>query len=296
MYAPEESEPISLDDLPRHSSWPHRILGVEEWEIPNRDIEKIEEEYDADKYKTLFEFVTETGTRDPFEVKRCQNSNREWQFLDDVTEDQWVCSSESTDLFVAPVHAAQAGNDAAVIDVFRDVLDGGETLVELGSGYGYNLNLLRDEFPGCEFLGGEYAENAIEIANHLYEGQGNVAVKPFNYYADEWPLLEAQDEEVVVFTRLSVEQLPTCAEVIETLVGYQNAVREVIHLEPVYELHGDDSLLQLLRKKYIEINDYNRDLLSVLEGDDRIDITTTEYDVYGFNGLNPMSLVRWRPR
>jgi hypothetical protein len=46
----------------------------------------------------------------------------------------------------------------------------------------------------------------------------------------------------------------------------------------------------------VEINDYNRDLLGVLESSDWIEVTETAYDVYGFNGLNPMSLVRWRPR
>lgn len=292
-----DATPIDLDDLPTHSDWPDRILGATEWTIPERDIGKICEEYEHNKYERLLKFQKNSNTLDPAEIRERQIIDRTWHFSETVQSEKAVCISQDCDLYVAPILAAQRYNDSTVVKTFEHLLNGGETVVELGCGYGYNLHVLDQAFPTCKFVGGELSENAVKIASKLYEDRDNIAVKRFNYYDDQWPLFARKfKRDVVVFTRLSIEQLPRCGQVIERLRrSAGEPLREVVHLEPVYEMHDTGSLLQLLRKRYIEINDYNRDLLSVLESSDKVSILEREYDVFGFNGLNPMSLIHWKP-
>jgi len=292
-----EAERITLDKLPVFSDWPERILGEVDWTVPERDEQKIEQEYEQEKYSRLREFVEETGTTDPWEVKREQILDRTWQFADNERDEKRVCISQSEDLYIALVTDAQRANDDIVVDELGNVLTGNETVVELGCGYGYNLHLLASAYPDCKYVGGEYSSNAVQIAPHLYEDCDNVEIQQFNYYDDHWEIFDREfTDDVVVFTRLSIEQLPECESVIETLrESLPSTTKAVVHLEPVYELHDTDSMLGLIRKKYIEINDYNHDLLTAIQTHADIEVVSTKYDVFGFNGLNPMSPIRWEP-
>jgi hypothetical protein len=54
----------------------------------------------------------------------------------------------------------------------------------------------------------------------------------------------------------------------------------------------------MLSKRYIEVNDYNRDLVTILhKHSDRgeIEIVHEEKAVVGVNALLPMSIIAWRP-
>jgi hypothetical protein len=66
----------------------------------------------------------------------------------------------------------------------------------------------------------------------------------------------------------------------------------VLHFEPVRDLRGQ-GLLGLLRARYAEISDYNRDLLATLRSAPEIEIDRVEYDVIGLNPLYPRSVIQW---
>ena len=49
-----------------------------------------------------------------------------------------------------------------------------------------------------------------------------------------------------------------------------------------------------MRQRYIEMNDYNRDLLGALQcRGEHIRIVHSEANVLGLNPLNPISVIRW---
>jgi hypothetical protein len=66
----------------------------------------------------------------------------------------------------------------------------------------------------------------------------------------------------------------------------------VFHFEPMFELHGP-SLVGLMRKRYCELNDYSRDLLSNLKATPNICLDSVEGNVWGFNPFNPTSILKW---
>jgi len=47
---------VNLNDLPRWSPWPARLLGISPWEAPDRTVEKVDAEYDKDKYAGCLAF------------------------------------------------------------------------------------------------------------------------------------------------------------------------------------------------------------------------------------------------
>jgi hypothetical protein len=109
-------------------------------------------------------------------------------------------------------------------------------------------------------------------------------------------VLDRASGPVTVLTAQAIEQLPTAANVVETLLRYADRIDTVYHLEPAYELQGN-SLMGLLRQRYLDLNDYNRDLIGQLKRHaDRIEILDIRKDAIGFNPFNALAWIKWRPR
>ena len=69
-----------------------------------------------------------------------------------------------------------------------------------------------------------------------------------------------------------------------------------IHFEPCYEYHDSNTIYGLLCKKYIEVNDYNRNLIVILrqaQKDGKIKILEQQKNVLGSNPLFPFSVIVW---
>jgi hypothetical protein len=289
-------ERITLNDLPKYSPWPDRIFEFSEWSVPDRNVNKVIEEYEEQKYANLLEKWTEDHIKDAKEIKKEQLLNRSWQFSPDEQTQAHTVISKNNMLYIAPVLQAQWHSDSILLDVFKNIIDDDKIIIELGAGYGYNLHVLSQTFEDCEFTGGELSENGVTLGNKLYKNRSGINMSKFNYYDQNYDILEEQfDSDIIVLTRLSLEQLPKCKSVISKLMKYKHNLDTVVHLEPVYEMHDESTILGLLRKKYAEINDYNRDLLSALKGHEGVSITKTNYDIFGDNGLCPMSLIQWVP-
>jgi hypothetical protein len=288
---------IELNDLPTYSDWPDKMFGEIDWTIPDRNVKKVLEEYDEEKYNELYQFKEEENIEDPREIKRKQLLGRSWQFASIEEDEPHTIVSRHEQLYLASVLEAQWYNDKIITKVFDDFLTGSETVIESGAGYGYNLYSLSESFSDCEFIGGELSQNAVDLGRDIYQDQKNIKLEKFNYYDENYDILDAQsNENVVLFTRLSIEQLPQCQQVIDNLLDYKNSLDEIIHFEPVYEMCDTNKLLGLLRRKYIDINDYNKDLLSVLCNHDEAIIKNSDYDLFSDNCLCPMSLIQWEPK
>ncbi len=72
----------------------------------------------------------------------------------------------------------------------------------------------------------------------------------------------------------------------------------MFHFEPCQEEQEPANLLAALRQSYLQTNDYNRNLLSLLrsfEAERKIKILVHQPNIFGLNPLNPTSLVVWEP-
>ena len=85
----------------------------------------------------------------------------------------------------------------------------------------------------------------------------------------------------------------------ERFVDYIGRIkpRYCIHFEPCYEYQDGSTVHGLLCKKYIEVNDYNRNLVQVLQQAQqagKIRIIEVQKNIFGNNPLLPISAVVWQ--
>ncbi|USZ67725.1 class I SAM-dependent methyltransferase [Halorussus salilacus] len=281
---------LPLDDLPKHSPWSARLLGLDDWDGESYGGTGVSW-YDG-AYGGLLELASENPEFDFRDVKRSAHHH---------TQESPVAISERESLYLADIDEKLDRQEAALVAAFDGVLSGEETVVALGCGWGHELGVLADAYPDCEFVGGEPSENGVALARELFGDRDRIRVEPFDFREDSWEILDCDDfgvadSEVVVFTQGSLTALPSAREVVtETLVDHLDRVREGVHLEHVFELNPEDTLLGQLRRSYIRERGYNDDLLASLRDADAIDVTETTYDVVGGNPLHPLSEVHWRP-
>lgn len=274
---------IDLNNLPQWSSWPPRLLGLTQWNAPVRTLEKVDQEYDKDKYAKCLAYYFDTGRKaTPEEVKQ-------FEFGFNGT----VCVSLGNSLVLMSLDEARLRLYSLLATTMRHEIEQSVAVIELGCGYGYNLWILMQQFGGKEFRGGEYSLNAVQLASHLFAMYSGIRISQFNFYDRSCEILENIQEPVTIFTVHAIEQLRDTAFFFDTLWQYRRKVKAVFHFEPLHDNH-DETLLGLMRKRYSEINDYNCDLLSQLkQRSEMVRLIHIEADVLGLNPLNPTSVIQW---
>jgi SAM-dependent methyltransferase len=279
--------PLDINELPAWSPWPARLLGVDRFARPQRDLAKIEQEYNCEKFAAcLARYEESGGALDPVALRFSIGGRP----LDEERDAVW-----RGDLVVARQQEMIDGLFATLDEVMVALAAESRTIVELGCAFGTNLWHLARRFPGLAYVGGDYSDNAITLAAKLYRDRGDIRVGKLNFYDEAYPVLDAVEGPATIFTSQALEQLPATAPFLDALARYRDKIAAVVHLEPAYDLH-DDSLIGLMRRRYLELNDYNRDLVAELRRRPDVRIVELRRDVMGFHAFNPLTLVVWRFR
>ena len=277
---------VDLNDLPQWSPWPSRLLGMELWNEPSRTIEKVDQEYDKHKYGRCLSHHSESGgILTPEEVKQ-------FEFGQDLATT--ICVSQRNDLVLMSLKEARSRFYQLIVEMMRHEIGQSTTVIELGCGYGYNLWMLRQRFLNKYFVGGEQSANAVRLASNLFHEDQMIKVLQFDFYDPLYDIFKNVEHPITIFTSHAIEQLPKVITFFDAMLRNRTKIKAVFHFEPVYELHDTQTLLGLMRRRYAELNDYNRDLLSQLrKWSDHIRIVRIETDVFGMNPLNPTSVIHW---
>lgn len=275
---------ISIDELPKYSPWVARLLGLDPFKRPVRNIAKVDSEYDKDKYAKLLAY---------YQANSGVTTQAIREFVLKPILHRKVCLSKDSQIFlISPADYLQIDNET-LIDALAEPIATVNVVVELGCGYGHNFSVLREAYPNRTWIGGDYSQNAVKLAALLFSSYDDISVSLFNWYDDSWPIFESFKGKALVFTRHSVEQLPCARYVLPNFTKYREKIIGVVHLEPVYELADQETTLGMMRRAYTLLNDYNTDLLSTLKAMG-VKILKTQYDLLGANPLNPTSLVYWQ--
>ena len=219
MTTEEPLKEISIDELPRYTPWVAILLHLEAFPKVVRNLAKIDAEYDKDKYAKLLAYYNKhpgISISDVWEQGAC------------LPDSGTICFSRKGKLFLTSTANVQQLCDKILIDALTDSVGKVRIVVELGCGYGYNFSVLRNAFPHHLWLGGEYSQNAIELASHLFADCEDVSIMPFNFYDNTWAILESLEEKALIFTRHSIEQLPRVKSVMLTFYKYKDKILEVL--------------------------------------------------------------------
>lgn len=274
-------EPLALDDLPRHSAWATFLLD------PSRDPPSTPGAYtETATYDDIYAYLLEQYRERPVAPETFANETKSRG-----RENSGVVSVEER-LYLATTAELLARERAAVRDALHPMLTGGETVVDLGCGWGATLGVIVEAFPTVTVVGGEVSQPGVALARALYSDTDRVSVEPFDFHG-EWRL--PTEDDPVVFTRGALTTLDDVEPVIDRLAA-RAATDDIVggvHLEETGP--HPDTLLGLLRQRYATVNEYNTDLVSALSEHRDISVTAVEYDVIGSNPLHPVTAIRWRP-
>lgn len=262
--------PLTIDEyLNEDNPWTSRLSGKTEFH-KTRNVQQIENEYNLDKYAKLLAFDFKT-------IEEYKSKEFEQAGLHPVTGE--IIISLKDDIFKVTIPKARELFYNLITSTIKKYAS--ENICELGCGYGYNLSYL-----GKNSYGGDYCKNAVTLAQKI----GSNVVE-FNYYNEkDYDFIKPNS---TIFTTHSIEQIPDASVIINNLEKQKDKINYVVHFEPTLVTERNTPL-GLLRNKYIEINDYNRNLIEVLKSRNNIEILDLQIDIFGLVPLNTTNLIVWR--
>lgn len=190
----------------------------------------------------------------------------------------------------------EAGQDflfSLMIEAMSDAVKRCATVVELGAGYGYFLDRLRQQFSDKKFCGADFSPSAVEIAQRVFVNSSNSSF----YHCDltdshSYCFLDAAEPPLVIFTHHAISQVRDSSDFIDALAKYRQKIETVFNFEPLY-FPENKTLLGVLRRRYLEQAGYNKDFLDVLKKRTDIDMVDVREHVFGSNPICPVSIVQW---
>jgi hypothetical protein len=281
------SKKYTLDDLPRFSPWPARLLGVEPWEQKHKTKEEIIREYEHDKWGPLLNRVKK-------EMHDISLEKVEKWMIYDMPD--LLCSiGKKFDLLSA--YAAHERYLNIVKGTLEHYLPA-SSIVELGCGYGSIILYLAKKFSTMPFLAAEYTKNGMELTDIIAKAENlSVNVGYCDFTSKNITTLIIPENSIIYTSYATpyVRQLQD--SFVEGLCKFNP--KAVIHFEPCYEHCDSKTLFGLMRKRYIEVNDYNVNLATLLynhQQNNSIKIIYNKPLVFGKNPLLAISVLVWTPR
>ncbi|MEO5904509.1 MAG: hypothetical protein ABIQ55_10885 [Gemmatimonadaceae bacterium] len=212
--------------------------------------------------------------------------------------DDLVAYANGSDLFETTAKDAHLRYRDFVANILRDYLPA-TGLVELGAGYGSVIVDMarRPEFAGVPAFGLELTAAGTQLIKHMS------AAENVNVTAGECDMLARNVTDVpvphgaLVFTSYAACYEPRLDK---SFLSGLAALRPkaVVLIEPCYEHCDDSTLLGLLRRRYIEVNDYNTNLATLLHEEREagsVKILNERKAAFGPNPLLAASVIVWEP-
>lgn len=274
---------IELNDLPQYSRWISELLSNGNHKR-YKDQQQVVREFGLEKWGSLLNKWKEN----PCGI----DIVRQWEISPGTVQAGLVdghlmlmTAAEALDYYVSLVELALLEDTS---------LD----LVEIGCGYGSILFELikRGRVNFESIIGLEYTQQGVELAKKLaawHDYEVTVGPGDFNATPISNIVIPANCD---VITSFSLSYVRNMALALDNIIKLNP--RRVLHFEPVFQHYSEQTILGLLQRKYLEINDYNsslREELSRLEREGAIEIIKEEPLLFGGNCLVPLSLLVWRP-
>ena len=289
MISIPDVQPIELDDLAAYADDIPYLLGLEAApQILYKNAETVQREFNQDKWGILLE-----------KLRSVDNASIEDADQFNTGENKYQVFYSGERLYLADLELVQRIYFDFIRGKLMPLLEKTQHLVELGAGYG-SIILKLAALPSLSqirYTAGEFTETGINCIRLL------AASKHLSLEADYCDL---NNLNLCVFDIPENSVFLTCwamaylkgfpRSTLHEIIRHKPTV--VVHIEPMYEHWSKNSLLHLLWKRYLLLNDYNQTILSALKSYEKeglIKITEESKNLFGNNPLAPFSIIKWIP-
>jgi hypothetical protein len=287
MTAKEQPE-FTVEDLPRFSPWPARLLGLAEWQQRKKTMTEVTREFDREKWGNLLDRYRATGGKAAIDVVEA------WM-LESIAPN--LCTiGERFELLTAS--QALHRHYEVVAQTLHDLLPA-NSIVDLGAGFGSAIMRLavNSLFRGVPMYAAEFTSSGVELMKQLATSAGiSLRIGHCDLSSESLTDLSVP-EGSIVFTCMAACYVPQIEDkFVSAFCEFRP--KAVVHFEPCYEHCDAQTLTGALRRRYIELNDYNRNLVSLLHrhaAAGAIRILKEVPAVVGVNPLLPISILVWEP-
>lgn len=303
QISPTESmTKLDVAALPQWNVHARRLLGDNPPAHHNRDYASTRHEYDKLTYGALLNQMDQIGacvTVDDIRRIQTQRGQENRTPINDATSTQpgqaKTCISLGGDLFEVDLEEAHAIQFDLIVRLANHAFGDCRTVVDLGAGYGYMLHKLREaSHVQRNWIGADSSTTAIELARRASTGIDDMRFFEFNFYdPNSYDFLSTVEPPIGLVTRHAIEQLPSATAFLDSLWPYRSSISCVVHFEPIYNQQAETEL-ERLRRRYVETQDYNRDLLIEIRKRDELQLICHVPDVIGINPLNPTTVLQWQ--
>jgi len=234
---------LTVDDLPRFSPWPARLLGLAAWQPRKKTPAEANCEFDRDKWGTLLQRYVRAGASATLE------SVEGW--LIDSAEPALGSIGERFELLTA--RETLHRHYQLVTDTLYRLLPA-SCIVELGAGYGGAvLRLATDSrFSRASLYAGEYTSSGRELLARLAAATG-VPLQIVHCDLSKPSMCDLEPPQGgVVFTCMAAHYVPELADsFVDALRRFR--ARAIVHFEPCYEHFDALSLTGAMHRRYVEV-------------------------------------------
>jgi hypothetical protein len=277
----------SLDELATYSPWPARLMGLAPWEQKSKTPAEIIREFEHEKWGPLWQRVQSQNGSIALSTFNSWIQSPQLEFCSQGSEFFLLASEEANQTWLELI--------AKTIEPWLPA----SALVELGCGYGNILLSLAKHFGDAagQIIGGEYTKSGLDLLSYL-AAQEKVPVQSGRCDLSIPGITSLNPPgDSVIYTSYATHYVPhLTSRFVEDLCSFRPRV--VCHFEPCYEHTNENSIIGLMRRRYIEVNDYNRNLLTILQTAEKqghIQIIIQEPNLFGLNALLPASFIAWKP-
>jgi hypothetical protein len=258
-----------------------------------RSAEWIDREYGREKWPAILSRIDAELAAGETQLARVLSAVKRWE----------TSSGEDRDLSVVvagralhlPRSFALHGGLGLILEKLVARAAPADVIIELGSGWGFNLfHLWLNGGPrkALEYTlaGRQCTERLAALQRDL-----DIATMAFDYYAVNLDPLGRLAGRVFVFSCFSIDQIPQLpASIFHALRKLANRV-DGIHFEPAgWQMEGEGCLGS--SRQYAEKHDYNRNLwplLNQLQGDGVLRLEACHANLFGQNSDNSAAMLCW---
>jgi len=281
---------ISLNELPTYSHWAKDILSSKKFKTQYKTEEAVLREFDIEKWGELLRRLSKLS------INLCVEEV-DLKYLSGIFNETFPTVFNG-DFYLATGREIFEFHLDLYQKTINPYINKSSCLVELGAGYGskiFNLSE-RNGFSELPLYAGELTNNGCRLISLLADSMN----KKINVGHCDFKTLTIDEidipEDAIIFTSYAVHYVP---ELSERFVDFFAKLKPlvVIHFEPCYEHHSPNDLYGMMCRKYIEINDYNRNIVSILKNSfvkNDISLKITKNKLAS-NPLLPISIIEWSP-